>query len=118
MTPKKPKQRNHKLTQQFLPAKTTSIHEEAEGKETKLTPQSTTLLKMIHPLPLVALAQFLPNKTGHHTAHPLLADDGVAGVVDGDVVFEVDALVGRGHGGFFGLEGGGLGGWHCGLDGW
>lgn len=69
---------------------------------------------MIHPLSSITLAQFLPNQSRHHTAHPLLADDGVAGVVEGDVVFEVDAFVGRGDGGFFGEEGGGLGGWHFG----
>lgn len=67
---------------------------------------------MIHPLARIALAQFLADKTGHHAAYPLLADDRVAGVVDGDVVFEVDALVGWGHGGLFGQEGGGLGSWH------
>lgn len=68
---------------------------------------------MVHALARIALAQLLTDKSGHHTAHPLLADDCVAGVVDGDVVFEVDALVGRGHGGLLGQEGCGLRGRHC-----
>lgn len=80
----------------------------------KLTPQSTTLLQMIHPFSAITLPQFLPDKARHHAAHPLLADDGVAGVVEGDVVFEVDAVVGGCDGGLFGEEGCGLGGWHCG----
>lgn len=85
------------------------------GSREKLTSQKTTLLKVVHALALVALAQLLADQTGHHAAHPLLADDGVAGIVNGDVVFEVDALVGRRHGGLLGEEGGGLGSRHCGL---
>lgn len=69
---------------------------------------------MVHALARIALAQFLANQTRHHAADPLLADNGIAGVVDCDVVLEVDTLVGRGDGGLFGEEGGGLGGWHCG----
>ena len=71
---------------------------------------------MVGALARIALAQFLADEPGHHAAHPLLADDGVAGVVDGDVVLEVDALVGRGHGGLLGEEGGGLGGRHFGWE--
>lgn len=78
-----------------------------------LTPQGTALLKVVHALTRIALAQLLADKTGHHAAHPLLADDCVAGVVDGDAVLEVDALVGRGHGGLLGQEGCGLLGRHC-----
>lgn len=77
-----------------------------------ITSQDTTLLKVIHALARIALAQFLANKTRHHTAYPLLANDRVAGIVDCDVVLEVDAVVGRGDGGLFGQEGGGLGGGH------
>lgn len=73
-----------------------------------------TLLEMIDALALVALAQLLADKPGHHAADPLFADDGVAGVVQGDVVFEVDAVVGRGHGGLFGEEGFGFRGGHFG----
>jgi hypothetical protein len=80
--------------------------------EGRITSQGTTLLKVIHALARIALAQFLANETRHHTAHPLLANDRVAGIVDCDVVLEVDALVGRGDGGLFGQEGGGLGGGH------
>lgn len=76
------------------------------------TSQDSTLLQVVHTLARIALAQFLANQTGHHAAHPLLADDSITGIVDGDVVLEVDALVGRGDSGLFGEEGGGLGGRH------
>lgn len=68
---------------------------------------------MVHAFARIALAQFLADETGHHAAHPLLADDSITRVVDGDVVLEVDALVGWGDGGLLGEEGGGLGGGHC-----
>lgn len=80
----------------------------------KLTSQSTTLLQVVNALARIALAQLLADQAGHHAAHPLLADNCIAGVVHGNVVFEVDTLVGRGHGGLLGEEGGGLGSWHCG----
>lgn len=67
---------------------------------------------MIHPLPMIALAQLLAHQPRHHAAHPLLTDDGVAGVVHGDVVLEVDAVVRRCHGGLLREEGGGFGGGH------
>lgn len=69
---------------------------------------------MIHPLASIALPQFLPHKTRHHAAHPLLPDDRVAGVVDGNVIVVVDAVVRRRNGGLLGLEGFGLKGWHFG----
>ena len=67
---------------------------------------------MINSLPAITLPQFLAHKTRHHTADPLLADDSVAGIVEGNVVVEVDTVVGGCHGGLLGLEGGGFGGWH------
>ena len=70
---------------------------------------------MINTLTPITLSQFLPDKTRHHAADPLLADNSVAGVMEGDVVIEVDTFVGGSHGGLFSLEGGGLGGWHFGL---
>lgn len=73
---------------------------------------------MIDPLSPIALAQLLPDKPRHHAAHPLLADDGVARVVQGDVVVVVDAVVRRRDGRLFGEERRGLGGWHFGLVGW
>lgn len=86
---------------------------QAEKSSSSLTPQLPTLLEMVDPLAGVALAQFLAHQPGHHAAHPLLADDRVTGIVDGDVVLEVDAVVGRRNGGLLGQEGGGLGGGHC-----
>jgi hypothetical protein len=85
-----------------------------ERERVKLTSEDTALLEVIHALARIALAQFLADKTGHHAAHPLLADDSITGVVDGDVVLEVDALEGWRDGGLFGEEGGGLGGGHGG----
>lgn len=70
---------------------------------------------MIHALAHVALAQLLPNKPAHHTAHPLLADDRVACIVDRNVVFVVYAVEGRRHRGLFGQEGFGFGGGHFGF---
>lgn len=87
-------------------------HRRSSGKSP--TSENTTLLEVVHTLARIALAQFLADQTRHHAADPLLTDNGVAGVVDCDVVLEVDAVVGRGDGGLFGEEGGGLGGWHCG----
>lgn len=75
------------------------------SEDSSLTPQDTALLQVVHALPLVALAKLLTNKTSHHAAHPLLTDNGVTGVVDGDVVLEIDTLVGRGDGGLFSQEG-------------
>ena len=69
---------------------------------------------MIDALSRITLPQFLTDKTRHHAADPLLTDNGVTGVVDSDVVFEVDALVAWGHGGLLGEEGGGFGGGHFG----
>ena len=68
---------------------------------------------MIHALAPIALAQLLPDEPPHHAAHPLLADDGIARVVQRLGVFEVDAVVGWGDGGLLGLEGLGFGGGHC-----
>jgi hypothetical protein len=78
-----------------------------------LTSENTTLLEVVHALARITFAQFLADKARHHATHPLLTNDGIAGVVNGDVVLEVDALVGRGDGGLFGEERGGLGGGHC-----
>lgn len=86
-------------------------HRRNRGKSP--TSENTTLLEVVHALARIAFAQFLADQTCHHAADPLLADNGVAGVVDCDIVLEVDAVVGRGDGGLFGEEGGGLGGWHC-----
>ena len=69
---------------------------------------------MVHTLARIALAQFLADETGHHTAHPLFTDNGITGIVNSDVVLEVDTLVGWGDGGLFGEEGSGFGGRHCG----
>ena len=79
-----------------------------------LTPQKSTLLQMIHSFSRITLAQFLPDEPGHHAAHPLFPDNRVAGIMHGNVVFEFDAVVRRGHRGFFGLEGGGFGSRHFG----
>lgn len=79
-----------------------------DGGKRPLTPQKSTLLKMIHSFFRIALAQFLPNKPRHHAAHPLFPDNRVAGIMHSNVVFEVDAVVRRGHRGLFGLEGSGF----------
>jgi hypothetical protein len=67
---------------------------------------------MVNTLTSITLPQFLADKTRHHTADPLFPDNSVTGVVHGDIVLEVDAIVGRGHGGLLGEEGGGFWGRH------
>ena len=79
-----------------------------------LTSQNTTLLEVVHTLSRIALAQFLPDQTCHHATHPLFTDNGVTGIVNSDVVLEVDSLIGWRNDGFFSKESGGLGGRHCG----
>lgn len=79
------------------------------------TPQLPTLLEVVHALTRIALPQFLSDKSRHHAADPLLADNSIAGIVDGDVVFVVHTLVGRRDGRLFSEEGGGFGGRHFGL---
>lgn len=74
----------------------------------------SALLQVIDPLLPVALAHLLPHQPRHHALHPLLPDDGVAGLVQGFLVGEVDALEGGRDRGFLGFEGGGLGGRHGG----
>lgn len=82
--------------------------------EKELTSENTALLEVVHTLARIALAQFFADETRHHAAYPLLADNGITGVVNGDIVLEVDSLVGRGDGGLFGEERGGFGGRHFG----
>lgn len=69
---------------------------------------------MINPLPMIAFPQLITHKSGHHASDPLFADDSVAGIVDRDVIFEVDAVEGWRDGGLLGQEGLGLWGGHFG----
>lgn len=78
-----------------------------------LTSQRTALLQMVDALPVVTLAQLLPDEPSHHDVHPLLPDDGVLGLLDALVVVEVDPFEGWWHGRLLGQESLGLGGRHC-----
>lgn len=69
---------------------------------------------MIDPLAIIALPQLLPYQPSHHAAHPLLADDGILGLLQARLVVVVDAVEGGRDGGFLGEEEGGFGGGHCG----
>lgn len=106
---------NHKIRQADWEEREKGTKKERGKKKPgwkKHTPQFPTLLEVVHALTCIALPQFLANKTGHHAADPLLADNSVAGIVDGDVVFVVHTLVGRRDGRLFSEEGGGFGGRH------
>ena len=67
---------------------------------------------MVDALPVVALAQLLADQPAHHDLHPLLADDGVLGLLEALVVFVVDAVKGRRDLRLLGQEGLGLGSRH------
>lgn len=67
---------------------------------------------MIHALLIIALSQLLPHQPRHHRLDPLLADDRVSGIGNGDVVLEVDAVEGGRDRGLLGQEGGGFGSRH------
>lgn len=71
------------------------------------------LLQVVDALPVVALAQLLPDEPSHHDLHPLLPDDGVLGLLEALVVIKVDPFEGWWHGRLLGQESLGLGGRHC-----
>lgn len=66
------------------------------------------VLEMVNTLTVVAFAQLLADKSEHHGAHPLLADDGVLCGLEGLGVVEVDAIEGGRDGRLVPLEALGL----------
>lgn len=68
---------------------------------------------MIDPLHPIALTHLLAHQPCHHAPDPLLADDGILGFFESDLVVIVDIVKGRGNCGLFGEEEGGLGDGHC-----
>ena len=73
---------------------------------------------MVDALAVVALAQLVTDQARHHAADPLLADDGVLGLLERDGVVVVDAVEGGRDGGLLGEEGGRLGDGHLGRGRW
>ena len=74
-----------------------------------LTSQPAALLQVVDTLPVVALAQLVPHQPPHHDLHPLLADDGILGLLQARRVVVVDAVECGGDLGLLGQEGLGLG---------
>lgn len=69
---------------------------------------------MVDALSSVALVQFVPDKPAHHDLDPLLANDGIRGLLHSLIVVEVDAVEGRRDLGLLGQESFGFGGGHGG----
>lgn len=72
----------------------------------------SALFQMIDALPPVAFAHLVAHQPCHHAPDPLLADDGVAGLLQLSGIVVVDAVKGGRDGGLLGEKGGGLRGWH------
>ena len=77
------------------------------------TSQMSALLQMVHALPVVALGQLLPHQTTHHNSDPLLADDGILGLLQALRIIVVDAVKGGRDGGLLGQKGRRFGSRHC-----
>ena len=58
----------------------------------RLTSESTALLEVVDALAVVALAHLLSEQASHHALDPLLAQDGILGSLELQVVVVVDAL--------------------------
>lgn len=69
------------------------------------TSQMSALLQMVHALPVVALGQLLPHQATHHNSDPLLADDGILGLLQALRIIVVDAVESGRDGGLLGQEG-------------
>ena len=66
------------------------------------TPKRATLLEVINPLAEITLVQLFAHQPGHHALDPLLANDGIARILEGAVVVVVDSVEGWRDCGLFG----------------
>lgn len=77
------------------------------------TSQMSALLQMVHALPIIALGQLLPHQATHHNSDPLLADNGILGLLQALRIIVVDTVKGGRDGGLLGQEGRRFGSRHC-----
>jgi hypothetical protein len=82
----------------------------------KLTSEVAAVLEVVNTLTNIALVKLLANKSGHHSADPLFADEGILGSLERLGIIVVDAVEGRSDGRLLGLELLGLGSRHYELN--